>query len=79
MSCGVEQLQYLHLLGTVEVDDVLCNTFGALLAMLNLLASACINTVFSVYHHQSCACTRADDAAERSFDSDRQSAAVELY
>lgn len=31
VSCGVEQLQYLHLLGTVEVDDVLCNTFGALL------------------------------------------------
>ena len=30
-SCGVEQLQYLHLLGTVEVDDVLCNAFGALL------------------------------------------------
>ena len=27
----MEQLQYLHLLGTVEVDDVLCNTFGALL------------------------------------------------
>ena len=45
----MEQLQYLHLLGTVEVDDVLCNTFGALLAMLNLLASACINTVFSVF------------------------------
>ena len=31
VSCGVEQLQYLHLLGTVEVDDVLCNAFGALL------------------------------------------------
>jgi glycopeptide antibiotics resistance protein len=31
VSCGVEQLQYLHLLGTVEADDVLCNTFGALL------------------------------------------------
>ena len=31
VSCGVEQLQYLHLLGTVEVDDVICNTFGALL------------------------------------------------
>ena len=31
VSCGVEHLQYLHLLGTVEVDDVLCNTFGALL------------------------------------------------
>ena len=31
VSCGVEQLQYLHLLGTVETDDVLCNGFGALL------------------------------------------------
>ena len=31
VSCGVEQLQYLHLLGTVEADDVICNTFGALL------------------------------------------------
>ena len=31
VSCGVEQLQYLHLLGTVEGDDVICNTFGALL------------------------------------------------
>lgn len=31
VSCGVEQLQYLHLLGTVEVDDVICNGFGALL------------------------------------------------
>jgi len=27
----VEQLQYLHLLGTVEVDDVICNTLGALM------------------------------------------------
>ena len=31
VSCGVEHLQYLHLLGTVEVDDVICNGFGALL------------------------------------------------
>ena len=31
VSCGVEQLQYLHLLGTVEVDDVICNTLGALM------------------------------------------------
>ena len=31
VSCGAEQLQYLYLLGTVEVDDVLCNMFGALL------------------------------------------------
>ena len=31
VSCGVEQLQYLHLLGTVETDDVICNGFGALL------------------------------------------------
>ena len=31
VSCGVEQLQYLHLLGKVETDDVICNAFGALL------------------------------------------------
>lgn len=31
VSCGVEHLQYLHLLGTVEVDDVICNGFGTLL------------------------------------------------
>lgn len=31
VSCGVEQLQYLHLLGTAEVDDVICNTLGALM------------------------------------------------
>lgn len=31
VSCGVEQLQYRYLLGTVEVDDVICNTLGALM------------------------------------------------
>lgn len=31
VSCGVEHLQYLHLLGTVEADDVICNSLGALM------------------------------------------------
>ena len=42
LSAGIEYAQYRYALGMAEVDDVICNTLGALLGAASLLAAHAI-------------------------------------
>lgn len=46
LSVALEAAQYLFYIGTTEIDDVICNTLGAMIGMVQLPISALLQSAF---------------------------------